>query len=143
MVIPYYQDEWTTLYHGDCLDIMPTLDVGAGHLLLLDPPYFNVVDEEWDTQWGSDARAFLTWLGRVLVDVERITHERGSIAVFSSPDMAAFVEMEVRRVAAVFNSIVWRKPGVGRLGASDREALRSFFNLSERIVLAEEVIPWG
>lgn len=34
---PYYEDDAVTLYHGDCLDVLPTLsDVG---LVLTSPPY--------------------------------------------------------------------------------------------------------
>lgn len=34
---PYYQDEWTTIYHGDCRTILE--DVGDVDLVLMDPPY--------------------------------------------------------------------------------------------------------
>jgi DNA modification methylase len=34
---PYYQDELTTIYHGDCAEIAPSL--GRFDLLLADPPY--------------------------------------------------------------------------------------------------------
>jgi len=34
---PYYQDDWTTIYHGDNRDVLPTL--GKFDLLLTDPPY--------------------------------------------------------------------------------------------------------
>ena len=34
---PYYQDEYVTIYHGDCREIVPTL--GRFDLLLTDPPY--------------------------------------------------------------------------------------------------------
>ena len=34
---PYYQDEWVTIYHGDCRDILPTLE--KVDLVLTDPPY--------------------------------------------------------------------------------------------------------
>ena len=37
MIEPYYQDEWATLYCGDCADIAPQL--GVFDLLLTDPPY--------------------------------------------------------------------------------------------------------
>ncbi len=34
---PYYQDEWVTIYLGDCREILPTLD--KVDLVLTDPPY--------------------------------------------------------------------------------------------------------
>lgn len=34
---PYYQDDYVTIYHGDCREIVPTL--GRFCLLLTDPPY--------------------------------------------------------------------------------------------------------
>ncbi len=34
---PYYQDEWVTIYHGDCREILPQLD--KVDLVLTDPPY--------------------------------------------------------------------------------------------------------
>ena len=36
-MVPYYQDEYVTLYCGDCREIVPTL--GQFDLLLTDPPY--------------------------------------------------------------------------------------------------------
>jgi adenine-specific DNA-methyltransferase len=64
--------------------------------------------------------------------------DRGTIAVFCSPDMSAGVELAMRRVFAVLNHIVWRKPDLGRLGMSDKETLRRFFPNSERLILAEK-----
>lgn len=34
---PYYQDEWVTIYHGDCREILPKLP--KVDLVLTDPPY--------------------------------------------------------------------------------------------------------
>ena len=37
MIKPYYQDTYATIYHGDCLEIMPELE--PVDLVLTDPPY--------------------------------------------------------------------------------------------------------
>jgi site-specific DNA-methyltransferase (adenine-specific) len=37
LIKPYYQDDWCTIYHGDCLEIMPQLE--PVDLVLTDPPY--------------------------------------------------------------------------------------------------------
>ena len=36
---PYYQDEQTTIYHGDCFEVLPTLVLGSVDLVLTDPDY--------------------------------------------------------------------------------------------------------
>src|SRR5699024_9303399 len=60
----YYQDDHVTLYHGDSLEILPTLDVQAD-ALLTDPPYFKVKNEDWDRQWAKPDE-FLRWIGSFL-----------------------------------------------------------------------------
>lgn len=35
---PYYQDKWVTIYHGDCLEILPQLDLTVS-AVVSDPPY--------------------------------------------------------------------------------------------------------
>lgn len=35
---PYYQDEWVTIYHGDCREILPELEVKVS-AIITDPPW--------------------------------------------------------------------------------------------------------
>ena len=42
---PYFQDEWVTIYHGDCREILPELP--KVDLVLTDPPYGTTACE-WD-----------------------------------------------------------------------------------------------
>lgn len=39
MSAPYYQDDFATIYHGDCRELLPGIDVDAVALLVTDPPY--------------------------------------------------------------------------------------------------------
>jgi len=49
---PYYADEWVTLYHGDCRDVMPYLD-GPLDLVVTDPPYgeTSLGWDRWPDGW--------------------------------------------------------------------------------------------
>lgn len=49
---PYYQDEYCTIYHGDCRDILPTLD--PVDLVLTDPPYGL---NSWSSTGGHSLKA--------------------------------------------------------------------------------------
>ena len=36
---PYYQDDYATIYHGDCLRVLPQLPNGSFAAVMTDPPY--------------------------------------------------------------------------------------------------------
>lgn len=134
---PYWTDGRRSIIHGDSTEVLPTIPDDSVEFVCTDPPYFRVVDADWDDQWGTDVGAFLEWIGGILDHARRVLVDRGTVAVFCSPDLAAGVEMEVRKRFNVLNHIVWRKPP-GRLGRADKESLRRFFPTSERIILAEQ-----
>jgi hypothetical protein len=52
---PYYSDELVTLYHGDCLDVLRTMEDAACDGAVIDPPF---------TEWGR-MEPVLRELGRV------------------------------------------------------------------------------
>ena len=57
-MIPYYDHVGITIYHGDCLEIMPTLADKSVDVVIADPPY-GCGKAEWDgefpTKWYREA----------------------------------------------------------------------------------------
>jgi len=44
---PYFSDDWVTVYHGDCRDVLPTL--GQVETCITDPPYgLGFMGKDWD-----------------------------------------------------------------------------------------------
>lgn len=103
MTIPYYQDEFVTLYLGDARDIVPTLEPPTFDVVLTDPPYssggFTRGDRNLKTSakyvMGSsgadhpefagdnrDQRLFLLWCDLWMRDCLRVTTETGVLASF-------------------------------------------------------------
>lgn len=61
VIKPYYEDEWVTLYQGDCLEILPKLP--CVDLVVTDPPYGDT-RLPWDTSvngWTDLLRAPQLW----------------------------------------------------------------------------------
>lgn len=134
---PYYEHGGITIYHGDCLSVLPTLPANSVDLILTDSPYFKVKGDAWDNQWNTPAD-FLAWLDRVLVEFARILKPNGSLYLFASPQMGARVECLIAGRFEVLNSITWRKPPFStKAEMNPKEDQRIFFPSSERIIFAE------
>lgn len=128
-----------TLYLGDCLEILPTLDVTAD-AIVTDPPYHGVKRDGWDNQWKTDAD-FLAWADVVSQRLRNLAAHNASIYWFASPQMAGRIEVVISRRFRVLNSIVWdksgRRKGVGGTGI-DVTALRAYWSANtERVIFAE------
>jgi site-specific DNA-methyltransferase (adenine-specific) len=130
----HYQDDFVTLYHGDSLEILPTLDIKAD-VLLTDPPYFKVKQEEWDNQWDK-ASEFLAWMGDFLDKAKPLLTPQASVWVFASPAMTSSVERLVGERFRVLNSIRWVKEH-GWHQKAELAALRSYLTPWEGVVFAE------
>lgn len=67
MIDPYYSDEWVTIYHGDCQEILPALDTPVD-VILTDPPYGQGFQSNYrshpllDNITGDEA-VNLSWVG--------------------------------------------------------------------------------
>ena len=48
---PYYEQDGITIYHGDCREILPTLE--KVDLVLTDQPYYGDDDYEWEIYGGN------------------------------------------------------------------------------------------
>lgn len=69
------------LVHADCLDYLPTLPSNSIDLIIADPPYGNVVKENWDKTGLESYKKFTEgWLLRC----HRVLKETGSIYVWQS-----------------------------------------------------------
>jgi len=128
-----------TLYCGDCRDVLPTLP--AVDCVITDPPYFKVKGDYWDNGWDKPAE-FLAWMRGILGLLADCMKPNGSAYVFASPLMAGRVETLAWERLNVLGHIVWRKGRDGMREASwanaaEKEALRSYFMTTERVIFAE------
>lgn len=136
---PYFTDNSIALYCGDCREIVPLLSEKAS-LLIADPPYSRVVNEEWD-------RLSKSQLCRLLDDVfetirPKLT-DNAAIYAFAWPHFAGMLEHIMSKYFNVLNHIVWNKQDLngrknGYAAKADITVLRNYFCETERVIFAEQ-----
>ena len=110
---PYYDEDGITIYHGDALEILPTLP--RADLVLTDPPFFLPAQHyssraEWAKAWG-DTSILSAWWGLVL-DALPLTQTGSVVSFCDGPAFAVFFPEFYRRFPAV-RSLVWDKGSIG------------------------------
>ncbi len=72
-MIPYYEDDAVTIYHGDALEVSRSLMPSAVQMIFTDPPYPREFDYVWDdlaliaTRALEDGGSLLTFCGHYQV----------------------------------------------------------------------------
>jgi len=132
-VKPYYERDGITIYHGDCIEILPS--VGPVDMIAVDPPYGGAIDEDWDKQWRNDEE-FLTWIEARSSEWHAALRANGSLYCFASASMAARVSHRIGIRMNVLADIVWLKRG-SRGHKARKEDLRNYYPETERIIFAE------
>jgi len=49
-----------TIYNEDCLTLLSKLEDNSIDMVLTDPPYFEIMSNDWDNQWSSE-KEYLDW----------------------------------------------------------------------------------
>jgi hypothetical protein len=82
-VKPYYQDDLTTLYRGDCLKVMAQLEAHSFDAVICDEPYGTTACA-WDSPIPFDAM----WS-----NLKRLAKPRGTIVLFGSQPFTSALVM--------------------------------------------------
>lgn len=72
------------IYKEDVLTYLDRLPDNSVNTLILDPPYYRVVDEAWDKQWKT-LQDYLDWMELIAKQLGRISKHSASVWLFGMP----------------------------------------------------------
>ena len=100
-----------TLKNEDCLKFLAGLDDKSVDLVVVDPPYFEIVKNDWDNQWNSELE-YLGWCDRWTRECARVLKPGGCLYVWGTTKTDTFLryKLEVLNKLNGFfyqNWIIW------------------------------------
>lgn len=116
---------------GDCLEIMRELPADSIDIIIADPPYYKIKDDEWDNQWKS-FQDYLNWLEVRAIEMKRVLKNNGSLYMFGDDHRIAYIQVMMDKHFTFLNHLVWYKRNNQAIkGAANG---RCFAPVSERIL---------
>lgn len=123
---PYYADDLVTIYHGDAMDVLPTIK--SADIAIADPPYtFGLASTKYESAAGSwgDLMNNAHWYAAWLRELRRVT--RGSAWVFNTwRSFPVLARAAFQAGWPIDSLLVWDK---GANGPGDMTRLRNTYEL--------------
>ena len=82
------------LENKDCLEYLKTLDSKSVDLVLVDPPYFGIVDNEWDNQWPTEF-GYLGWCEQWTKECTRVLKDNRMLVVWGTLKTDTFLNYKL------------------------------------------------
>lgn len=124
--------EINKIYNEDCFDYIKKIKTESINVCITDPPYMNVVNEEWDKQWKS-IDEYTEWSKIWIKEISRVLKKSGSFYIFGYPYQLSKLLPIIENEGFKFRQdiVIWKgmKSAAGRV--SDK--LKMFPTTTEHI----------
>jgi len=106
------------LENKDCLEFLNNLGDASVDLVVVDPPYFEIVKNDWDNQWKSE-QEYLGWCNKWTRECIRVLKPGGCFYCWGTTKTDTFLRYKLdvlNKIAGLFykNWIVWAYDWGGR-----------------------------
>ena len=104
--------------HKDCLEFLKSLDDESVDLVIVDPPYFEIVKDSWDNQWKSE-QEYLDWCEEWTTECFRVLKPGRCFYVWGTTKHDTFLRYKLNVLngiedATYQNWIIWHYDWGGR-----------------------------
>jgi DNA modification methylase len=107
-----------TLRNQDCLEFLSNIQDNTVDLIVTDPPYFQIVKNEWDNQWSSEDE-YLEWCTQWTMECARVLKPERCLYVWGTTKTDTFLRYKLEvlnRIETLHykNWIIWAYDWGGR-----------------------------
>ena len=122
-----------TIYQEDCITYLKKLDDKTMDCIVLDPPYFNVVNETWDKQWKS-LEDYLHWIESFMEELDRVSKYSCSMWIFGYAYQLSFIIPIIEKHGFTYRQHIVIDKGLKSVAGRTSQKLKMFPTATEYIV---------
>ena len=121
------------IYNMDCYDYLCKLPDKHIDSIILDPPYYEVVKEDWDNQW-STFNDYLEWFTPIIKELSRVSKYSCSCFVFGFPHQLSYLLPLFEKAGFKYRQYICVSKGLQAVAGRTSQKLKMFPTASEYIL---------
>ena len=127
--------EKNKIYNVDCINYLDMLAKQEKQIdcILLDPPYFNVVNEKWDKQWKT-IDDYLSWMEQIIIRLDKVSKYNCSFWLFGFPYQLSYIIPLVEKYGFKYRQHITVNKGLRSVAGRTSNKLKMFPTATEYIV---------
>lgn len=95
---------------GDCLEVMQGIPDGSVNLVVADPPYYLLSNNDWDKKQWPTLDAYLDWCRKWFAECYRVLKDDGSVYIFQDWRLVSEFVLNLKLIFPHFrNWITWER----------------------------------
>ena len=122
-----------SIENKDVLEYLTTLPDTSVNTIVLDPPYYRVVDEEWDKQWKTFDE-YLVWMDSVVSKLSRVSKHSASVWLFGMAYQLGFLIPIFEKHGFTYRQHIAIDKGMKSAAGRTSSKLKMFPTVTEYIV---------
>ena len=118
---------------GDCIAELKKIPDRSVDLIILDPPYWKVVNEHWDYQWRTESD-YAKWCFEWFTELSRIIKLSGSLYLFGYLRNLFYLYKDILDLGFVFRQQIVIDKGIRSIGGRATKGYKMFPNVTESLL---------
>ena len=117
----------------DVLNYLAMLPNNSINTIVLDPPYYRVVNEDWDKQWKT-MDDYLEWMRKIAEQLERVSKHSASVWLFGMPYQLGYLIPIFEKYGFTYRQHIVLFKGLKSVAGRTSSKLKMFPTATEYII---------
>ena len=127
--------EKNKVVNDDCINYMKKMKEANVKVdcIILDPPYFQVVNEKWDKEW-KDLNAYLEWIEKIFEGCNNVSKYNCNLWLFGFPYQLSYLIPIAEKYGFTYRQHITIDKGLQSVAGRTSDKLKMFPTSTEYVI---------